>query len=324
MHGKYPCIFYFRAMYCDKLFAQTGFIIIKKTGVTKMTEEIYGDVLFLINFSMDFLSLFITGKIMHLKLKAWRVLVAASIGGVYGVAALFFPFDGIPLVFANIACAAVMCFTAFQSRGKISSVFLCCLLFYGVGMLLGGAMTALYSRIGKYTGYISIGGSISTVFGDIPIWAFALAAALAAVITYVCGRLVARKGSEEHVRITFGFLGKSAEADCLVDSGNLLSEPITGTPVICLRKEAVSDVFPCEVVSAMQNGGFGASLDTMRRLRFIPSVSVTGNATVIAAVPDYCYIDTINGKEPKKALIAIDYSDCDFGGTDGIVPKILL
>ena len=152
MHGKYPCIFYFRAMYCDKLFAQTGFIIIKKTGVTKMTEEIYGDVLFLINFSMDFLSLFITGKIMHLKLKAWRVLVAASIGGVYGVAALFFPFDGIPLVFANIACAAVMCFAAFRSRGKISSVFLCCLLFYGVGMLLGGAMTALYSRIGKYTG----------------------------------------------------------------------------------------------------------------------------------------------------------------------------
>ena len=135
MHGKYPCIFYFRAMYCDKLFAQTGFIIIKKTGVTKMTEEIYGDVLFLINFSMDFLSLFITGKIMHLKLKAWRVLVAASIGGVYGVEALFFPFDGIPLVFANIACAAVMCFIAFRSKGKISSVFLCCLLFYGVGIL---------------------------------------------------------------------------------------------------------------------------------------------------------------------------------------------
>ena len=88
--------------------------------------------------------------------------------------------------------------------------------------------------------------------------------------------------------------------------------------------EECACVFPCEVVSAMQNGGFGASLDTMRRLRFIPSVSVTGNATVIAAVPDYCYIDTINGKEPKKALIAIDYSDCDFGGTDGIVPKILL
>lgn len=289
-----------------------------------MTEEIYGDVLFLINFSMDFLSLFITGKIMHLEMKAWRALVAASIGGVYGVAALFFPFDGILLVLANIVCAAAMCFTAFGGRGRILSVLLCCLLFYGVGMLLGGAMTALYSRIGRYTGYISMGGSIATVFGDIPIWAFALAAALSAVITYACGRLVARKGSEEHVGITFGFLGKSAEASCLVDSGNLLSEPITGTPVICLREEVAACVFPFDVISAMKNGGFGASLDTMRRMRFIPSVSVTGSATMIAAVPDYCYIDTINGKEPKKALIAIDFSGCDFGGTDGIVPKILL
>lgn len=289
-----------------------------------MTEEIYGDVLFLINFSMDFLSLFITGKIMHLEMKAWRALVAASIGGVYGVAALFFPFDGILLVLANIVCAAAMCFAAFGGRGRISSVLLCCLLFYGVGMLLGGAMTALYSRIGRYTGYISIGGSIATVFGDIPIWAFALAAALSAVITYACGRLVARKGSEEHVGITFGFLGKSAEASCLIDSGNLLSEPITGTPVICLREEVAACVFPFDVISAMKNGGFCASLDTMRRLRFIPSVSVTGSATMIAAVPDYCYIDTINGKEPKKALIAIDFSGCDFGGTDGIVPKILL
>lgn len=296
----------------------------KKTGVTKMTEEIYGDVLFLINFSMDFLSLFITGKIMHFKVKTWRALAAASIGGIYGVASLFFPFDGVLLVLANIACAVIMCFTAFKSKGKVSSVLVCCLLFYGVGMLLGGAMTALYSRIGRYTGYISIGGSISTVFGDIPMWVFALAAALAAVITYACGRLIARKGSEERVRITFGFLGKSAEADCLVDSGNLLSEPITGTPVICLKREAASDVFPPDIVSAMKNGGFGASLDMMKRLRFIPSVSVTGGATVIAAVPDFCYIDTINGQIPKKALIAIDFSDCDFGGTDGIVPKILL
>ena len=70
-----------------------------------MTEEIYGDVLFLINFSMDFLSLFITGKIMHLKMNKWRLLASATVGGVYGVASLFFPFDGVLLVLANVVCA---------------------------------------------------------------------------------------------------------------------------------------------------------------------------------------------------------------------------
>ena len=77
-----------------------------------MTEEIYGDVLFLINFSMDFLSLFITGKIMHLKMNKWRLLASATVGGVYGVASLFFPLDGVLLVLANVVCAFMMCLAA--------------------------------------------------------------------------------------------------------------------------------------------------------------------------------------------------------------------
>ena len=49
-----------------------------------MTEYIYGDVLFIINFSMDFIALFICGKIMHFKMSFWRMALAATLGGVYG------------------------------------------------------------------------------------------------------------------------------------------------------------------------------------------------------------------------------------------------
>lgn len=289
-----------------------------------MTEEIYGDVLFLINFSMDFLSLFITGKIMHLKMNKWRLLASATVGGVYGVASLFFPFDGVLLVLANVACAFMMCLAAFHRKKSMPATLVSCLLFYGVGMMLGGVMTAIYSRLGKYTGYISIGGSIATVFGDIPIWVFGLAAGAAALVTYICGRVTARKSTTESVGITVGFGERTAEARCLVDSGNLLAEPISGTPVIFLKSDVAERAFPPEILSTMREKGVCRSIEIMKKLRFVPSASVNGEGTVAAAVPDFCYIETAHGTQSKKALIAVDFSGCDFGGTDGIVPKILI
>ncbi|MBQ8404697.1 MAG: sigma-E processing peptidase SpoIIGA, partial [Clostridia bacterium] len=63
-----------------------GFCYLPKKG-GRMTEYIYGDVLFIINFSMDFIALFICGKIMHFRMNPWRMALAATLGGVYGVAA---------------------------------------------------------------------------------------------------------------------------------------------------------------------------------------------------------------------------------------------
>jgi len=288
-----------------------------------MTEEIYGDVLFIINFSMDFLSLYITGSILKTRMKTWRMLLSASFGGVYGVLALFFPFGGALLVAVNIVCAAVMCFIAFYRKKGLGTTIKSTLLFYATGMLLGGIMTAVYSKLGKYTGYVSLGGSLATVFGNIPIWLFAVLAAVSAIATYVVGKIISRKSAQETSSVTIGFSGRQRQIECLVDSGNLVCEPITGTPVIFV-KPSVAGIIPEKLLACMKNGGVTDNLDIMKKLRFIPSSSVTGGATLIAAAPDICYVESRGNPEPKKALVAVDYSGCAFGGRDGLVPKILL
>jgi len=45
---------------------------------------VYADVLFLINFSMDLLTLTISGKIMNRRLVKYRILLASLIGGLFG------------------------------------------------------------------------------------------------------------------------------------------------------------------------------------------------------------------------------------------------
>ena len=56
-----------------------------------MEQVIYGDTLFLVNSSMDFLALFLTCRILYRRLRVLPMVFAAVLGGIYGVAALFLP-----------------------------------------------------------------------------------------------------------------------------------------------------------------------------------------------------------------------------------------
>ena len=46
---------------------------------------LYADVLFAINFSMDFLAMFICSIILHIKTTRKRIILAAVLGGAFGV-----------------------------------------------------------------------------------------------------------------------------------------------------------------------------------------------------------------------------------------------
>ena len=53
-----------------------------------MDREVYADLYFLVNASMDLLCMMITAAVLHRRAVRWRALLGAAIGGVYAVAAL--------------------------------------------------------------------------------------------------------------------------------------------------------------------------------------------------------------------------------------------
>ena len=55
-----------------------------------MRTTVYADILFVINFSMDFLILYITGRLLHEKNIPRKLIFAAAAGGVYSVLVLIF------------------------------------------------------------------------------------------------------------------------------------------------------------------------------------------------------------------------------------------
>lgn len=286
-----------------------------------MTEEIYGDVLFIINFSMDFLSLYIVGRLLHLDMKAWRVMAGASVGALYGVLELLIDTYAFFEYLLTVCVLLLMCFIAFGIK-RIRTYFVSAVLVGAVGMLIGGMMTSAFMRLGSYHSYIELGGSIHSVFGDIPVFQFAVFAALSAFATWAIGRIFRKKSALRTCRLRVCFSGKEREFTALVDSGNLAEEPVSGTPVIFLKRSA-ADLLPKNLLFAMQNGAASLSAEDAGSLRVIPSKTITGNGILLAAVPEKTALFSEGVWETRRALIALDMTEGDYGGFDALVPEIL-
>lgn len=287
-----------------------------------MTEYIYGDILFIINFSMDFVSLFICGKLMRFRMNALRMALASTIGGVYGVASLFIGAGALGTVLLDSLVALSLCFVA-HYHGSIGRTVFVTGIFGAVSMFIGGAMTALYSKIGKYQYYVSIGGSVSTVFGEIPLWLFALLAAISAFITFFWQKAMQRKNSAKTCRIRLTLDGERYELDAFVDSGNCAEEPITGKAVVFISLESASAI---KGESARLLFCSAENVDAMEamRIRFIPVNTVSGYSLIAAIAPQKFEIELGGAFEEREALVACDINAKDYGGAGALVPSSLV
>ena len=286
-----------------------------------MEEEIYADVLFIINFSMDFLSLYIVGRLMHFRMKAIRVILGASLGALYGVLELLFTGASIWKTVITLLVLFSMCAIAFGVY-SLRSYLLSTVLTFGVSMLIGGMMTSAFLKLGNQISYIEIDGTIATVYGNLPVWKFAVFALLSALATWGIGKVFRRKQAIRTCSVRMTFDGKENELTALVDSGNLLEEPVSGTPVIFLKGKAARSL-PLYLLCAMKSGAASLSSDNIGKLRVIPSRTVTGNGILLAAVPENLSLFTDGVWENRKALVAVDFSEGDYGGFEALVPEIL-
>ncbi len=291
-------------------------------GGVDMTEEIYGDVLFIINFSMDFLSLYMAARLMHLPIRPWRVIMGATVGALYGVLELLLSVGKLLAFFLTVMVMLLMCILAFgKQRG--GRLLMSTVLFCGVNMLMGGMMTAIFMNLGAYRQYIVIDSRLHTIFGDMPIWLFAILSALSALFAWSMGRIFRAKRAMRTCRLRVTFGGKTEELMGLLDSGNLAEEPISGTPVIFLKeKDAV--FLPKELLALMRMGALAMAENTAYRLRFVPTRTATGEGILAAVIPERVELFTEGRFEVRHALLAVDFSEGDYGGLCALVPEVLM
>lgn len=272
-----------------------------------METVLYADILFLVNFAMDFISLSVSANLGARPKNPVKICIAASLGAVYAIFATVSTLGAYINFFLAIAVGAAMCAICFGYIGLIPfvrqyAIFWCC------SALLGGIMTALLS-FGK--GNASPTGTLTIVVASVGILIF--------MIKAICCRAGCKS-----IRIKVSLQGKTTTFDALCDSGNMLRDPFSKAPVILASHEILSPLMPKETIMAMLDGCDAAFMGELK-LRLIPQKSESGSRLLYAFFPDSVIVSTENKRAEKKCLIAVSpHNSTYFAGFAATAPSILI
>ncbi len=265
---------------------------------------IYADILFLINFSLDYLCLFISGRVQNCYCKAMRMLLAAAFGGIYSFMPYIIELPVPIMLVLHIGAAALICFIAFGKRD--AKKFALILLTFAVSAaLMGGLITAIYNISGRYS---------DGAYTETDALSFCLICLLSASIALSYGLICKRKIHTASAELKIYIGSEKFSARLLCDSGNLVTEPFSSLPVIVLSSSCLpppydmpeSEHFPLPI-------------------RAIPFATSAGKSCFLGFRPDR--IEIIRpAKKPKRvdAFIGIDTEKRNYSGYDGLVPTSIL
>lgn len=286
-----------------------------------MGAQVYIDLYFLINMSMDFFCLLITLRLLHRRSSLLRLLIGALLGGGYAVAALLLGFSGAIGFLLDCAAAVLICATVLCTRGaRVGRILQASLVFVLISMTLGGIMTALYTALNRME------LPFEALQGDsISVWLFALLALVSGLATARGGRLLGISQKTKQVTVEAVILGKPVVLRAMVDSGNLLCDPISGRSVIVADRARLQGVLPSfllEMSYATDSAVLSRLEQDVRlahRVRLIPTKTATGEGILVAILPDS--LTVVEGRERRRGdyLVAVSSLGESANGFDAVI-----
>ena len=281
---------------------------------------VYGDLLFLINFCMDFLCFYLSCLLLHQRMPTFRTVVASIVGGAYSVAALFISVNAPISFFADISVLFLMCAIVYLGDGSGAlGFFKRVALYFIASALLGGLMTSLFSLFNQ----MDIFENISISVDGIDAWIFSLLALLGTAASMLCTRMLRPDISTRTAIIKIkGTNGENTELFALIDSGNLASEPISGKSVVfaCVKDfknvidaplyEAISQRIPFEDMPFCVSS----------KIRLVAGGSIVGRVLLPAVRIENVYIKYGKGEKPLDVYFAFVDGEC-LGKYGAIVPS---
>ena len=291
----------------DKAYARPGPIIDPKAGGMTVEQEIYVDILVLLNTGINYFLLLITAVVAGRRAKPLRVLAAAFCGGMYALILLLPQCSGPVLTVTRICMAVVMTAIAFPIQSLRTFLYQCGLL-YLAGFLFAGLMMAVWFLLSP--SHMQYGNGI--VYFHIPATALVLGILAVYSAFWIIAKFRQQIPQKEILQVRMGVGGKQVALWGMVDTGNRLMDPFTGNPVVICRYQSVKALLP----EALHAYFRSPKLEQMQQaaaqgIRFIPYEAVGKTGILPVIQPDFITIEQ-NGKDRQVAQVTAAIADQDF------------
>lgn len=264
-----------------------------------MFYVVYIDVLFLVNFFMDYIILTLTGNILKIRTRILRRCLGAALGATCYCIMLFLPMEyrmwgsmGMMLMAAMVMGRLVF---SLKKPKKLLSFLM---IFHATAFFLGGTVTAIYhyTRLGYYIRKAVKGDDNAQIITGV-LAGMVLAACVLMKILLSCIRERHREAALYYeVELHMGDKKKSATA--LLDTGNHLKEPVSHKPVILADITLAGELLDEKTKEAIQDFYRTGNLAEIERLRLIPYHSVGRKHGILVAV----FIDSLSVRMEQRVI----------------------
>lgn len=282
-------------------------------------KTLYIDVYFLINFTVDLLSLYFAARFSKIPTTIKRLIIASLFGALSAVGIVFLPENTLLKFVAAAVGLLLIGFIAPKKitlRRKIKYIFA----FLIFEALVGGVVTFIWGLLDRYISDFFNGFEGGAV--NRKMLFLSLIVLLSIGVFKMLVSLFTNVETEESVDLEIRFLNKTAIVSAFVDSGNLAVDPMDMTPVLLIKKEIAEGILPVNIDQICDIDSLDRQIK--KRIRLIP-ISRGGETHVLVGVKvDSVKIIKGDFAEEIAVTLAIDKEGGTFGGYKALMPSAAL
>lgn len=211
---------------------------------------IYLDLIFIENIIMNSIILYATSIILKQKTKLLRIIISANIGAIYSIALYITNFKIYMSTISKIILSIIMIYVAFKPS-KIKNAFKQVIIFYLTSFIFGGVALNLIYYLRPEN--ISIKNGMFT--GEYVLKVIILGAIVALLIVKISIKIIKNKltPKDMYCKIKIKMNENIIETMAMIDTGNLVKEPITNTPVVIVESSLLEGIIPNEILDNLEN-----------------------------------------------------------------------
>ena len=278
-------------------------------------KTLYIDVYFMINFTVDILSVFIALKMVHIAINVKRLILSGFLGAGFAVWELFINNTVLHLL---LAASFVLLISYISCQGASFSRKVKFLIsFYIAAFLISGVVNFVYSLMDKYLKHVLI-ESNESANRKVLVFSIIILLMIGALRLFIM--MFSNSINEKSVRILIEVCDKTLALDAMIDTGNLVKDPMNMNPVIFLKKNYAEKILPNAVLEL-------SNIDSLtpefrKRIRLIPVTRNAHTHVMTGIRVDKVIVFNGSSKEQINATIVIDKEEGTFGGYYALAPYV--
>lgn len=270
---------------------------------------IYIDIVLIENLIMNYIILFTTAVVLKIKVNHIRLILASLLGAGYSIIAYMGIIKVYSSIILKIILSVLIIYIAFNPQ-NIKKMCKDLLLFYLVSFVFGGAAFALIYIIKPQNILMKNG----LFLGTYTLKTVMLGAVVAFCIIIGAFAIIKNKISKKDIFCEIEILinQKKIKTKAMIDTGNMLKEPITNVPVIVVEHILLYSCMPKEILNNLKEimGGDFKNIPCdiqekyISKLKLIPFSSLgKQNGMLIGIRPEYVKVITDEQEKINKNII---------------------